>query len=126
MDLRRKAVVADLTWTGERFQRDIAVSVDEQGRIASISGTAGEPIRLVLIQTYYATGAIGKPLEGAQQRFSPRSREEFVSQMDRIASRLDAATQTLAIACHSIRAVTLDDLRYFRDYAARNHMPFHI
>jgi formimidoylglutamate deiminase len=83
-------------------------------------------IRIVLIQTYYATGAIGQALRGAQQRFSPVSRVEFVRQIDRLATKLDPSTQSLGVACHSIRAVGLDDLAYFRDYAARSNLIFHI
>jgi formimidoylglutamate deiminase len=83
-------------------------------------------IRLVLIQTYYATGAIGRPLQGAQTRFGPVSRVEFVRQLDRLAAKLDSSAQTLGLACHSIRAVGLEDLQYFRDYAARSNMVFHI
>jgi formimidoylglutamate deiminase len=83
-------------------------------------------IRLVLLQCYYATGAIGKPLEGAQQRFGPGTREEFIHQLDRIASKLDASTQSIGLAPHSIRAVALDDLKFLADVAAKNHWPFHV
>lgn len=93
---------------------------------AVLSAARDAGIRIVLIQTYYATGAIGQPLEGAQKRFGPVSRPEFVRQLDRLAAKLDTSTQSLALACHSIRAVGIDDLRYFRDYASRSNMPFHI
>jgi formimidoylglutamate deiminase len=83
-------------------------------------------IRLVLIQCYYATGAIGRTLEGAQRRFGPVSRDEFVRQVERLEAKLAAATQTMALACHSIRAATLDDFRFFRELAFRNRWPFHV
>jgi len=83
-------------------------------------------IRICLIQCYYATGAIGQPLQGAQKRFGPVSRDEFLRQMDRLANKLDSRTQSLAVACHSIRAVDLPDLKYFRDFAAAHNWPFHI
>ena len=84
-------------------------------------------IRLVLLQTYYATGGIGKPLEGAQLRFGPGSRDEFVRQLDVIAAKLDSKMQSLGVACHSIRAAPTEDLVYFRDYARANgNLPFHI
>lgn len=85
---------------------------------AIVSAARDAGIRLVLIQTYYATGAIGRPLEGAQIRFGPVSRDEFVRQFNRIGAH--------AVACHSIRAVTIEDLKYFRDFARRNNLPFHI
>lgn len=94
---------------------------------AIVSAARDAGIRMTLIQTYYATGAIGKPLEaGAQQRFGPVSREQFVKQMDRIAGQLDARTQSLGLACHSIRAASIEDIIYFRDYASSHAMPFHI
>lgn len=85
---------------------------------AIVAAARDAGIRMVLIQTFYSTGAIGQPLNGAQVRFGPVSREEFVRQFERIGAS--------ALACHSIRAVTLDDLKYFRDYAAANNLPFHI
>jgi formimidoylglutamate deiminase len=232
VNLRGSTIVADLTWTGARFERDVAIRVDENGRISHGSEakaqesqpvvrlkgalcpgfvnahshafqrglratrqlfntgagnfwtwretmyrladsldvdsfyeeskrafsemlragmtTVGEfhylhhetaswefddavivaakdaGIRLSLIQTYYATGAIGKPLEGAQNRFGPLSRDEFQKSFSRIADKLDPNTQTLGLACHSIRAVSLDDVSYFRNMAAANCWPFHI
>ncbi|CAN5344993.1 formimidoylglutamate deiminase [soil metagenome] len=93
---------------------------------AVIAAAQDAGIRLVLIQTYYSTGAIGLALSGAQILFGPVSRDEFLKQFDRIAGRLDAATQSMALACHSIRAVSLADLKYFRDYAIANALPFHI
>ena len=83
-------------------------------------------IRIVLIQTYYATGNVGQPLVGAQRRFAHVSRDAFLKQLDRLGAKLDPATQSLGIACHSIRAVNLDDLAYVRDFSLANRMPFHI
>jgi formimidoylglutamate deiminase len=83
-------------------------------------------IRLVLLQCYYATGAIRKPLVGAQQRFGPGSRDEFMRQLDRLIGKLDPATQSIGLAPHSIRAVPPDDLRFLADIAAKNHWPFHM
>lgn len=85
---------------------------------AIISAARDAGIRMVLIQTFYSTGAIGQPLTGAQTRFGPVSREEFIRQFECIGAT--------ALACHSVRAVTPDDLRYFRDYASANDLPFHI
>jgi formimidoylglutamate deiminase len=85
---------------------------------AIVAAARDAGLRLVLIQCFYSTGAIGKPLEGAQVRFGPISREEFVKQFERIGAH--------AIACHSIRAVSLEDLKYFRAVASANHLPFHI
>jgi formimidoylglutamate deiminase len=85
---------------------------------AVVSAARDAGIRLVLIQCYYSTGAIGQPLAGAQVRFGPVSRDEFIRQFERIGAQ--------ALACHSIRAVSLDDLKYFRDFAHARKLPFHI
>ncbi|MDW8262362.1 MAG: amidohydrolase family protein, partial [Phycisphaerales bacterium] len=83
-------------------------------------------IRLVLIQCYYATGGMGCPLQGAQRRFGPVSRQDFLRQVDHLGRRLDPSRQTLALACHSVRAAEPEDLKYIRDAAAGNGWPFHI
>jgi formimidoylglutamate deiminase len=93
---------------------------------AIIAAARDAGIRLVLLQCYYATGAIGKPLEGAQRRFGPGSREEFLRQLDQVIARLDPATQSIGLAPHSIRAVSLDDLKFLADISAKNHWPFHM
>lgn len=92
--------------------------------VARAADDAG--IRLVLMQTFYATGNFTTPLSGAQERFGPISRDAFANQLRRLANQLDSSRQSLSVACHSVRAVALDDLRYFRDMAHANGWPFHI
>lgn len=93
---------------------------------AILSAAKDAGIRLCLIQTYYATGNVAEPLAGAQLRFNPVSRDAFLAQLARLERSLDRQTQSIALACHSIRAVGLDDLRYFRALAAERDWPFHI
>lgn len=86
-------------------------------------------IRIVLIQSYYRTGAIGKPLEGGQLRFHTPSPAAYWEQMDRLAGlieRIDPRRQSLAASVHSVRAASLDDLREVYDEARRRDLPFHI
>jgi formimidoylglutamate deiminase len=83
-------------------------------------------IRLVLLQTFYASGGIGKPLEGAQRRFATPSLEQYWKQLDRLAGMLDPASQTLGIAAHSIRAVGLDEIGALHQEATRRDLPFHM
>ncbi|MFN0134624.1 MAG: formimidoylglutamate deiminase [Phycisphaerae bacterium] len=68
-------------------------------------------IRLVLLQCYYRTGGVGRPLAGGQLRFSTPDVDAFMRQTDALAKRLDPATQTIGLAPHSLRAVPTDDLR---------------
>jgi formimidoylglutamate deiminase len=86
-------------------------------------------IRIVLIQSYYRTGDIGQPLEGAQLRFASPSPAAYWEQMDRLAplvDRIDPRRQSLAASVHSLRAAGLDDLREVYDEARRRDLPFHI
>jgi len=83
-------------------------------------------IRLVLLYSYYATGSPGRPLEGAQRRFATPSVEGFWTQLDRLAGRLDPATQTLGVAPHSIRAASPLEIRELHAEARRRGLPFHM
>jgi formimidoylglutamate deiminase len=83
-------------------------------------------IRIVLLQTFYATGAVGRPLQGAQRRFATRDVGRFVATLDRLAGRLDPATQSLGAVAHSIRAAHPDQIRAVYDEALARDIPFHI
>ena len=83
-------------------------------------------IRLVLLQSYYETGGIGRPLEPAQRRFSVGSTAEYWERFDRLAERLDPTLQTLGVAPHSIRAASLEDLAGLHAEAVRRRLPFHM
>ncbi|HEY8257397.1 MAG TPA: formimidoylglutamate deiminase [Gemmatimonadales bacterium] len=83
-------------------------------------------IRIVLLQTFYATGAVGRPLQGAQRRFATPSLDRFVEQLDRLAGRLDPATQSLGVVAHSIRAAAPEHIRAVFDEAWKRSAPFHI
>ncbi|HWM94866.1 MAG TPA: formimidoylglutamate deiminase [Thermoanaerobaculia bacterium] len=93
-------------------------------RVLRAAAEAG--IRIVLLQVYYRTGAIGQPLEGAQRRFDSLSPAAFWKQADRLASLLDPRTQTLGASVHSLRAASLEDLRAVYDEARRRDLVFHI
>jgi formimidoylglutamate deiminase len=83
-------------------------------------------IRLTLIQTFYKTGGFDKPLAGGQKRFSTHDHESFWRQFDRLQSQMDSATQSLAVAAHSIRAVPLDDLKALHSETMKRGRPFHM
>jgi formimidoylglutamate deiminase len=83
-------------------------------------------IRLVLLQSYYETGGIGRPLGPAQRRFAVGSVAKYWERFDRIAERIDPATQSLGVAPHSIRAATLDDLAAVHAEARRRALPVHM
>src|SRR5947199_3700500 len=54
------------------------------GVVLAAAAEAG--IRIAFIQSYYHTGAVGQPLEGAQRRFNSPSPAVYWEQMDRLAA----------------------------------------
>ena len=101
---------AGITTVGEfhyvHHERDGDFALDE----AVLEAAADVGIRIVLLYSYYATGAPGPPLEGPQRRFATPSIDGFWRQVDRLAPLLDPATQTLGVAPHSIRAASPDEI----------------
>ena len=93
---------------------------------AIIEAAAEAGIRLVLLQSYYETGGIGRPVEPPQQRFAVGSVAEFWDRFDRLAERVDPATQSLGVAPHSIRAASLDDVVALHAEARRRALPVHM
>lgn len=93
---------------------------------AILEAAADAGIRLVLLYTFYATGAPGRPLAGGQRRFATPTVDGFWRQVDRLAARLDPATQTLGVAPHSIRAAAPDDIRAISREARRRGMVVHV
>ena len=83
-------------------------------------------IRIVLINTYYKTGAVGKPLQGGQLRFRVDTPEEFWVQMDRLKRSINPAKQSLAAAAHSIRAAPIEDISALHQESIRRGLPFHM
>lgn len=83
-------------------------------------------IRLVMLQTYYATGGVERPLAGAQRRFRVRDPSEYWDQLDALASRLDWPAETLGAVVHSIRAASIEDLARIHAEAKRRGLVFHI
>ncbi|HEY0782656.1 MAG TPA: amidohydrolase family protein, partial [Thermoanaerobaculia bacterium] len=96
------------------------------GDAVVLRAAAEAGIRIVLLETYYATGSIGQKLEGAQRRFGSPTPTRFWQQIDALAPQLDLATQALGVAVHSIRAASLDDLRDVYFEARRRDLPVHI
>src|SRR4029077_11543763 len=94
------------------------------GVVLAAAAEAG--IRIAFIQSYYRTGAVGQPLEGAQRRFDSPNPKVYWAQMDRLAAGLAPRRETLAASVHSLRAGSPDDLAAIYDEARRRDLPFHI
>ena len=83
-------------------------------------------IRLALLQCYYATGGVGRSLEGAQRRFDAISPEAFWRQMDRLEGLTDSTIQTLGVAPHSLRAAAPDEIAALYEEAGRRGLVVHL
>jgi formimidoylglutamate deiminase len=94
------------------------------GVVVAAAREAG--IRLVFLQTFYKTGAIGQPLQGGQRRFATPDVEEYWRQVDHLQERLDLPTESLGVVGHSVRAVPLEDLEALAKGAGERGMLFHI
>jgi formimidoylglutamate deiminase len=93
---------------------------------AVIAAAAEAGIRLVLLEAYYETGAIGQPLTGAQRRFATPDPESYWRQMDRLAGQLHPATQSLGAVAHSIRAADPGRVAELYGEARRRGLVFHM
>lgn len=83
-------------------------------------------IRIRLLQSYYRTGGIDAPVVGGQRRFATPTLESYWAHFDRLAKRLDSATQSLGVVAHSIRAVPLEDLIALHEESQRRGRVFHM
>jgi formimidoylglutamate deiminase len=122
----REMLAAGITTVGEFHYLHHAADADWTFDEAVLAAAREAGIRLVLLQVYYRTGGIGKPLERAQRRFDGRSLEEYWRAVDALAQRLDPAHATVGVAPHSIRAVELDELVELHERARRRRMVVHM
>ena len=91
-----------------------------------LKAAAEAGIRLVLINTFYKTGGINRPLAGGQLRFCTESPREYWDQFDRLGSKTDSRTQTLAAAAHSVRAASIEEIAELQEESTRRGVPFHM
>ena len=117
---------AGITTVGEfhyvHHEREGDFALDD----AIIEAAADAGIRLVLLYSFYATGAPGRPLAGGQRRFSTPKVDEFWRQVDRLGARLDPGSQTVGVAPHSIRAAGPEEIREIHREATRRGLPIHL
>ncbi len=91
-----------------------------------LDAAAAAGIRIVLLQCYYATGGIGRPLGPAQRRFRSTDVDAFWRQMDVLEPALERRTQSLGVAPHSIRAASIEVIAALHVEARRRGLPFHM
>jgi formimidoylglutamate deiminase len=117
---------AGITTVGEfhyvHHERNGDFALDE----AVLEAAAEVGIRMVLLYSYYASGAPGRPLAGPQRRFATLSVEGFWRQIDRLMPLLDPATQSMGVAPHSIRAASPEEIAAIHQEAVRRGLPVHL
>ncbi|MEO8215647.1 MAG: formimidoylglutamate deiminase [Acidobacteriota bacterium] len=91
-----------------------------------LAAAAEADIRLVLLNTFYRTGGIGRPLASAQARFNGRSLDHFLARMEQLTMAVTSPAQTLGLAAHSIRAVSLDEITVLHQWALERKLAFHM
>lgn len=94
------------------------------GVVLDAARTAG--IRLVLLHAFYATGGIGRPLEGAQRRFRSAGLDAYWARLDRLEQLRDPRLQTLGVAAHSIRAAPVEAIAALHAGAGKRGLRFHM
>lgn len=121
-------LAAGFTTVGEfhYFHHDDAAARDFAMDELVLEAASEAGIRIVLLQSYYRTGGFARELYSGQRRFGTPDVGEFWRQVDRLTARLDARTQTIGLAPHSLRAVPLDDLRALRAESLRRELVCHI
>ena len=122
----REMLAAGITTVGEFHYLHHGANRDWELDEAVLAAARETGIRLVLLQAYYRTGSIGQPLAGAQLRFDARSYDEFWMRIDTLRLRLDARRESLGIAPHSIRAVSLEELERLHAEARRRRLVVHM
>jgi len=94
-------------------------------------------LRIVLLQTFYATGGVGRELLEGQQRFATPDLEEYWYRVDRLGERIERTTertadggerrlQSLGAVAHSLRAAGPDQVVSLYGQARRRDLPFHM
>ncbi len=83
-------------------------------------------IRIVLLETFYAHGGFGEPLSGGQNRFATPDVASFLSHVDSLREKYDSKMQRIALAAHSLRAVTPDEFAALSEYAQKHNMVLHL
>lgn len=93
---------------------------------AVIAAARAAGIRLVLLETYYRTGGIGRALEGGQLHFATPDLDAYWRQFDQLNGARDAAWCTLGVVAHSVRAASPEEIGELHAEASRRGLPFHL
>ena len=82
-------------------------------------------VRIALLDTCYLASGIGRPPEGAQLRFSDGRVEAWQHRADELTGD-GSGDVVVGAAIHSVRAVSLHDMRVVAEWADRFETPLHV
>jgi formimidoylglutamate deiminase len=87
-------------------------------------------LRLVLIETAYARAGWNRPANPGQRRFITADPNQFIADVEAsrafVASTYADGAVTVAVAPHSLRAVTLDYFKQVSAFARQHGLPVHM
>jgi formimidoylglutamate deiminase len=94
-------------------------------RIIDAANSVG--LRICLLRVAYARAGYELPPNPGQQRFY-ESCDEYLESVNRLADDLRGgpSTVSMGVAPHSIRAVTLEDLKHISEWAKERQLPIHM
>ena len=123
----REMRAAGITTVGEfHYLHHGPDAEDFAGDALVLKAAARAGVRLVLLQSFYRSGGIGKPLAGAQRRFRTADVAGYWRQMDQLAERLKPGSQRLGAVVHSVRAAAPEEIAEVYAEARRRGLVFHI
>jgi formimidoylglutamate deiminase len=94
-------------------------------RVLAAASTAG--ISLTLLPSLYTRGGIGQPASHEQRRFTHRSSDDFLQLVGRIRDMTrNNPLVEVGIAPHSLRAVSVEELKHVLDALGETSMPIHM
>lgn len=129
-------------WSVQAFREMLAAGITTVGEFHYVHHPAGRGdfaldrvvldaaaeagIRIVLLNAYYRTGGVGRPLVAAQRRFDAISPERYWEHMDHLAVTLDAPGRHLGAVVHSVRAAPPEEIAAVYREARQRGLVFHI
>jgi formiminoglutamate deiminase len=91
--------------------------------LALVEAAREAGIRIALLDTCYLSSGFGKPVEGAQVRYSDGSADAWAERVGRLARADDVV---VGAAIHSVRAVPPRQMAVVAEWAAQRSVPLHV
>jgi formiminoglutamate deiminase len=126
----REMVAAGITSVGEfhylHHQPD-GTAYDEPNAmgLALVDAAREAGLRIALLDTCYLAAGIGRPVDGVQRRFSDGTAEAWQERADELTVDADGDL-VVGAAVHSVRALSLDQMRLVAEWADRFETPLHV